>query len=141
MTPSIKKFLIIGIITLALFPAIVGAAGNLGSAVTELGKVGDIAGTKEGDIQTFVGKFINAALTLIGTIFFVLMVYAGYLWMTAHGKEEQIETARKVITAAIIGLVLVLSAYAITVFVTGRFESGGVALLRIPVAGQWLFAG
>ena len=46
------------------------------------------------------------------------MVYAGYLWMTARGEEEKITKAQNIIKGTIIGLIVVMSAYAITYFVT-----------------------
>lgn len=137
MKSFFKHFLLLSGCVLALSPLAVAAVGNLGSALPALTEVGKGAGVSEtGTLQSIVGEFINAALTLVGTIFFILMVYAGYLWMTARGKEDQIETAKKVITAAIIGLVLVLSAYAITVFVTKRFESGGSCVVKNSRCGS-----
>lgn len=82
---------------------------------------------RRGDVKVLVGEFIKAALTLVGIIFFVLMVYAGFLWMTAHGKEEQIETARKIIIAAVIGLAIVVGAYAITNFIVKAAVKGAGA--------------
>lgn len=70
-----------------------------------------------GSIQSFIGKVIGAALGFTGTIFFVLVIYAGLKWMTSAGNEEQIEKSKKILIAAIIGLVIVVSAYAITSFV------------------------
>ena len=103
-------------------PQDASAVGNLESALPNLGRTGEISGTSEsGDIQTVVGQIINAALTLVGTLFFALMVYAGYLWMTARGDEPTIEKAKEIIKTSIIGLVILVSAYAITVFVTERF--------------------
>ena len=51
---------------------------------------------------------------LLGVIFFVFMVYAGYTWMTAQGDEKKVEKARDTIKNSIIGLALVLAAYGIT---------------------------
>ena len=45
------------------------------------------------------------------------MVYGGYLWMTARGNEEEVTKAKNLIKAAIIGLIIVLAAYAISIFV------------------------
>jgi hypothetical protein len=59
-------------------------------------------------------------LSLTGIIFLALTVYAGFLWMTARGNDEQIGTSKKIITAAAIGLAITLMAYAITVFVVDR---------------------
>jgi cbb3-type cytochrome oxidase subunit 3 len=101
------------------------AAGKLGDAMAKLRPLGDAAGASGGDIQGTFGTIINAALSLIGTIFFLLMIYAGFLWMTARGDEGQIDKSKQIISGTIIGLVLVVSAYAITVFVTGRFETSG----------------
>ena len=77
------------------------------------------------DIEVPLGAVIKGVLALVGTIFFLLTVYAGVLWMTAQGKEEHIEKAQKIITAAVIGLFITLAAYAITTFVTGRLAGGG----------------
>ena len=132
---------IIGILlgSLLTFSVVAHAEGNLGSAVTNLGVSGRQAGTDTTkDVATVVGQVINAALTLVGTIFFILMVYAGYLWLGSRGEEEQITKAKDIIKASIIGLVVVLSAYAITVFVTGRFSTSNPNApgLCTPVLGS-----
>ena len=74
----------------------------------------------EEDLQVSIGTVIKGALSLVGVIFLALTVYAGILWMTASGNETQIEKAQGILKAAIIGLVITMSAYAITAFVTGR---------------------
>ena len=113
-------------------PVWVRAATGLGLLNQNLTNAGAEAGTSDsGDLQSIVGTVINAALTLVGLIFLILMVYAGYLWMTARGSDEIINKAKGIITAAIIGLVLVISAYAITVFVTKRFEKSVGSLDRV----------
>lgn len=77
--------------------------------------------TQYGDsVPTLVGTVIGSALSIIGVIFFILAVYAGFLWMTARGDSDQVSKAKDTLTAAIIGLIIVLGAYAITNFV---FES------------------
>lgn len=123
-----KYFFILGVFlgSLLAFHVVVHAEGNLGSALGNLGSAGQQAGTSgQSDVGSLVGSIVNGALTLVGTIFFILMVYAGYLWLGSRGEEEKVEKAKDIIRASIIGLVVVLSAYAITVFVTGRFSSGG----------------
>ena len=116
---SIKLFLII----LILLPSVASAGGlkNAFGANSPLDTVAKQAGVEDvGDVQTVAGRVINTALTMVGIIFLLLMVYGGYLWMTARGEEEQIKKAQKVITSSVIGLIVVLSAYAITVFVTKK---------------------
>ena len=58
--------------------------------------------------QTVVGRVINAFLGIFGIIFLILMIYGGWLWMSAQGKEEQVEQAKKIIIGAVIGLAVVI---------------------------------
>jgi len=122
----IKKILVYFFSIIALLPGLVLAEGNLGNATDNLlttgrGAVGDQ--TVDENLATTIGKFINIALSLLGLIFLVLMVYAGFLWMTARGEEAPVEKARKIIINSIIGLVIVICAYAITALVTSSFSS------------------
>ena len=71
------------------------------------------------DIPSAIGTFVGALLSFIGVLFFILMVYGGFLWMTAQGNEEQIGKAKNLIISAVIGIIIVMSAYAITAFVGG----------------------
>ncbi len=75
------------------------------------------AGQQEGELEFVVARIIRASLSLLGIIMVALLVYGGYLWMTAMGNEEQITKAKQIIRNAIIGIAIVLSAYAISVFV------------------------
>lgn len=101
-----------------LSPAIVTATG-LGDAAKNLSNVTTDTGLSN-DFTTTLGAVIKGALSLVGTVFLILMVYAGILWMTASGKEEQTEKARKIITASIIGLFITMSAYAFTYFASNK---------------------
>lgn len=93
-------------------------AQGLTEAGKNLGKAGEKAGLNvDAGLSDVLAAFISAALTLVGLIFLILMIYGGYLWMTAQGEEEKVGKAHKIITAAVIGLVVVLSAYAITYFI------------------------
>ncbi len=68
-------------------------------------------------LEQRVGEIISIFLGFLGVIFLILMIYAGFNWMTAGGDEEQITKARNTIRAAIIGLLIVVSAYALSVFI------------------------
>src|SRR3989338_6876402 len=74
-----------------------------------------------------IGFLIQAVLSMLGVVFLILMVYAGYLWMTARGEEEQISKAHEIIIAAVIGMVIVVAAYSITTFVVPKIlnKTGG----------------
>ncbi len=83
------------------------------------GKAGYNVNTQKNEIYLprYVGTIISIILGMVGVIFLVLMIYAGYLWMTARGNEEQVTKAKNIIQASIIGLIIVVAAYGITVFV------------------------
>ena len=80
----------------------------------------DVKNTNNTTLSKNIGRVISIVLSVIGVLFTVLMVYGGYLWMTARGKDEQIEKAKSVIMAAIIGIVITLGAYSISAFVVPR---------------------
>jgi len=71
----------------------------------------------EKDISQTIGSMIGAALSFIGVIFFILMIYAGFLWMTARGNEEKVGQAISILMQASIGLIIVAGAYLITRYV------------------------
>ncbi len=64
-----------------------------------------------------IGKIVGLALSFIGLAFFLLMIYGGFLWMFARGNDQEVQKAKDLIQAAIIGLIIVLAAYAITAFI------------------------
>lgn len=64
-----------------------------------------------------VGGYINAALGLLGVILVVLIIYAGFLWMTAGGNADQVKKAKQLILNAVIGMIIIFAAYSITNFV------------------------
>jgi len=72
------------------------------------------------DIRVIVSNIIYVALGILGVILLVIIVYAGFLWMTAGGNEERVDQAKKWIKNAVIGLAIILSSYAITYFVITR---------------------
>lgn len=75
------------------------------------------------DINVLIGQIITATLSFLGVIFLALMVYGGYLWMTDRGNEEQVKRAKNLISAAIIGLVIIVAAYAISWFVISKLTA------------------
>lgn len=66
------------------------------------------------DPRQIAAEIIRAFLVLLGTLMLVYMVYAGYLIMTAGGDEDRVNKGKHIIKNTIIGLALILSAYAIT---------------------------
>lgn len=74
-------------------------------------------GIGEEFLTTKAGQIIGLVLSFVGVIFLVLMIYAGILWMTASGNEQQTTKAKDLIISAVIGIIIVFAAYAITNFI------------------------
>ncbi len=86
-------------------------AGNLKT-------VGDTAKiTSNVTLPVLIGNLIRTFIGLLGIIFLLLTVYAGFLWLTAQGDEKKVEHAKGLLKNAVIGLVIIAAAYAISAFV------------------------
>lgn len=68
-------------------------------------------------IESLAGQVITALTSLLGIIFVLLTIYGGFLYMNARGNEEQTKKAKSIITQALIGLLIILAAYAISYFI------------------------
>jgi hypothetical protein len=121
-TKRMKKFCVI-LTVLALFIFVLPAkAGPFDFSDDSTGpylglEYGQATGLGSSDIRFTTANIIGVALGLLGTICVVLMLYAGFKWMMAGGNEENVKEAQNIIKYAVIGLIIILSAYAITKFV------------------------
>lgn len=75
------------------------------------------------DLRTTIGDLIRVALSLLGVVAVVIILIGGFKWMTAGGNEEKVTEARKLIFSGIIGLAIILSAWAIAIFVIEQLSS------------------
>ncbi|OGH84677.1 MAG: hypothetical protein A2261_00455 [Candidatus Magasanikbacteria bacterium RIFOXYA2_FULL_44_8] len=81
-------------------------------------------GTK--DVRETVAAIIKTAMGLLGIVAVVIILIGGFTWMTAGGNDEKIGEAKKWIFAGVIGLAIILSAYALTSFVITQLVSATV---------------
>lgn len=82
-----------------------------------------------GCIPAYAGTVVNALAGLFGAFFFGLILYGGFLYMTAGGEAAKTQKARETIMNAIIGMLIVASSYAIASYVLNAFSgvtSGGM---------------
>lgn len=116
-----KKILSIFFCLILFTPILVSAQeplGNLGSATGKAGEVATKAGVeKTKSPEVYATGIISGALAVLGIVFLILMVYGGFLWMTAKGDEGQAAKAKDTITMAVIGLMIVIASYAATQFI------------------------
>lgn len=121
---SLSYIAIACVLLMLALPVSTFAKQTFGDHSAALGKAVSRTGVDQAqnlqDIPTFLGTGIRAALGLVATIFFVLMFYGGMRWFTSRGEEESVKAGRDTITAALIGLIIVLSAYSITNLVQTR---------------------
>lgn len=98
-------------------PAPGSTAGGLGEAAAKAESAGSIAYGPEAtqrSLEQIVGSVIQSVLALIGILFLVLAIYGGYTWMMARGNEQEVDKAKDTIKAGVIGLGIMLGAYAIS---------------------------
>jgi len=113
-----KLFALIAIIFL-LLPTSVDAVSNFGNALKDAETVAGTAGVKNDATtpEAYASGILSGALATLGIVFLILMVYGGFLWMTAKGDETQATKAKDTITMAVIGLMITIASYAATQFI------------------------
>ena len=129
MKNNIKKIALIFLGSLISFFFVVNSvfvcnAQNLSNWQDNLQTGGGMAGfdTNLETPEPFISVIIKTALSFLGVLFLILMIYGGFLWMTARGNEEQVTKSKNLIIAAVIGLIIVLASYAISSFVVGSLS-------------------
>ena len=82
-------------------------------------------GTGLGDasLETATGQIIRVFISFLGIVAVVIILFGGFKWMTAGGNEDKVQEAKRLIIAGIIGLAIILSAYAIASFVIEQLIS------------------
>lgn len=81
------------------------------------GSVGGQIGLGDTDPRAMAASVINVILGFLGIIAVIIILLGGFKWMTAGGNEDKVGEAKKLITAGIIGLVIILASWAIATFV------------------------
>jgi len=80
-------------------------------------EAGFAAANPGSDISGIIATVIRVFISVLGIVFVVLLVMAGYKYFNSRGNEEKVSEALDSIKRAIIGLIIVASAFAITEFV------------------------
>lgn len=115
-----KKFLsfcltkIFLVITVLSIPLLTFAAN--GHGLTDVAKKTGLY-SAETNIGLIISKIIVLILGFLGLIMVILIIIAGFQWMTAGGNSETIKKAKERITSAIIGLIIIFLSLSISYFV------------------------
>ena len=115
----LKRRITIGLIISAISGAVMAFLPRLAlaqvaiddSIATELNLVA------ASDLRLAIIRIVQWFLGFLGLAAVIIMMYAGFLWMTARGNADQIKRAKKVLINALIGLIIILMAWAIVFFI------------------------
>ena len=114
------------LVTVFFIPQISFATGvNVGL------EYGDATGLSNTDPRIILARIIQIALGFLGILAVGLIMYGGFLWMTSNGDDSKIDNAKNILRNTVIGLIIILSAFAITTFLLNRilgatgFSAGG----------------
>lgn len=120
--PTYARFskALIGIAALAAILGILAFIDPALAQTDDLASVGTSAGySSDTDLMEIIGRIISIVLGSLGVIFLILLVYSGWVWMTAGGDAERVKKAQRILINATIGIIVVVMAYAITTFIIG----------------------
>ncbi len=114
--------MVVGLLLGSFVIAKFALAGNLDVGLG----FGQATGLGSADPRLIIANIIRIVLGFLGIIFIILIIYAGWLWLSAAGNADKIDKAKKVLIAAVIGLVIILASFAITSFILSKLlESTG----------------
>ena len=117
---KIAKYLLslVMVMSIVVLPAISLAAGptvdDLGAGST--GELSNLKLANQSPMTTAT-NIINTLMMFLGLIAVVIILLAGFKWMTAGGNESKIEEAQKLMSAGVVGIIIILSAWGIARFI------------------------
>lgn len=86
-------------------------------------------------VANIVGRAIQVLLGLIGIVLFVLLIYAGFQWMTAGGDTKKVTEARTTIVNAVAGIVVIAASYAVATFILSQLVFVATGSSATPTGG------
>lgn len=99
--------------------------------------VGRDLGLAKTDVRVTVARIIRVIMGLLGIIAVVIILIGGFTWMTAGGNDDKVGEAKKWIYSGVIGLAIILSAYAIATFVINQLVTATTAPSDTPFTPQF----
>jgi len=118
MILNFNKVFIIALFCMLYFSVLIlPAYAQIDGPDLGLGYVDDELGLAVADPRDAAVSLIKLLMTFLGIIAVVIILYGGFVWLTAAGNEDRVSTAKKIITAGIIGLIIILAAFLIVNFV------------------------
>jgi|SRR3989344_1950190 len=113
------KKLLIATLTISTFALTVMPALALETGLS----YGTFTGLGTQDIREGIMQIVSLLLGFLGIIAILIILWGGFMWMTAGGNEEKVGTAKKIISAGIVGLVIIFISFALASFVINQLIS------------------
>ena len=122
---KLKSLILFGLLGLSfiLMPSFSVARASAINTYLRLDEVLESAGSggdalrSVSDPEDKITSIIGTILSFVGVAFLILMIYGGILWMTSQGNDTQIKKAKGILINGVIGLIIVILAYAITAYI------------------------
>ena len=123
----LKSFFVAGVLLLAVLPlaisqpAFADCISNPTSAGCPCALNSSSAAcqdlSKQDGLSNILKNATNIVLFIAGALAVIMIIYGAIRFMTAHGNEKQVESARLIVTYSVIGLIIAILAYALVNFV------------------------
>ena len=113
--------LLLGILIIVFFIGTAAFAQNTPPSNDPFGLNNAVNGTGviqgSDPVPLVIARAIQGVLSIVGVLFLILIIWGGAMWMTSGGNEQNIARAKKILTTATIGLVIIMTGYSVTYFI------------------------
>lgn len=106
----------LSVLSLLALPMVAGAQ-DFGLNEAEGWGLGNVS------LQDMIKGVVQIILGFLGIIAVLIILWGGFIWMTAAGDPDKVDKAKKMIYSGIIGLVIIFAAYAIASFVVNSLAN------------------
>lgn len=134
---SVSKISLIFVFSIFLLGIFVAHPAFAQDVVQNLNAVGEEAGLKSVGLITILARIIRIFFSILSIIAILLVMYAGFQWMTAAGDEKKVEDAKNILKNGVIGLIIIFLSFGISEFVMSKLNgAAGLKLKGGSLAGD-----
>lgn len=115
--------LVAGIMALFVLPLAVNTVSAQDETIWDELQGNMAAEGADASLADIISGIIRVIMGVLGVIVVLIILWGGFIWMTAGGEPDKVDKAKKMIYSGIIGLIVILAAYAIASFVMSSLTS------------------
>ena len=119
-------FIIISLVFLTTGSICSAQLTNLSDMYTNTKNFAESSKYQEADVTSLpimIAKAIRVFLGVLGVVFIILIISAGWSWFSAGGDPSKVKKAKELLINSTIGLIIIFSAYSITYFIFSSADS------------------